>query len=147
MYKHILIPLENSESDRTILEHIRPLARLTGARLTLVHVADGWAARHYDELNLKASEEIKNDRAYLDQVADELRKDGFQVEAVLAMGNPADEIMKMVDDRGCDLIAMSTHGHGFFIDLLSGNTAHNVRHRATVPVLLLKAPPSSASKG
>ena len=45
MYKTILVPVENRETDQTILQHIRPLARLTHAKLMLVHVADGWAAR------------------------------------------------------------------------------------------------------
>lgn len=140
MYKHILIPLENSRYDRAILDHIRQLAKLTGARLTLVHVADGWVARHYEDLNMKDSEEMKEDRAYLNQVAEGLRKDGFEVSAMLAMGNPADEIMRVIDEQKCDLVAMSTHGHGFIMDLLSGSTVHDVRHRATVPVLLLKGP-------
>jgi nucleotide-binding universal stress UspA family protein len=50
MYKTILIPVENRETDQTILQHIRPLARLTHAMLMLVLVADGWAARNYEEL-------------------------------------------------------------------------------------------------
>jgi nucleotide-binding universal stress UspA family protein len=139
MYKKILIPLENSEADRAILEHIKPLARLTGASLQLMHVADGWVARNYDQLSLAESEEMKMDRAYLETVAAKLRKEGFDVTQTLALGDPADEIIKFARDNAVDLIAMSTHGHRFISDFLYGTTATKVRHLVDVPVLLLKA--------
>src|SRR5271170_3204969 len=94
MYKKILIPLENSEADRAILQHIKPLAKMTGASLTLMHVADGWAARNFEQLNLAESEEMKIDRAYLQSVAKTLQDEGFEVTQTLAMGEPSDEIVK-----------------------------------------------------
>ena len=139
MYKKILIPLENSAADRAILQHIRPLAKLTGASLLLMHVADGWAARNYEQLNLAESEEMKTDRAYLESVAETLQAEGFEVDHVLAMGEPSDEIVKFTRKHHVDLIAMSTHGHRFISDLLYGSTADKVRHLVDVPVLLLKA--------
>jgi nucleotide-binding universal stress UspA family protein len=140
MYRHILVPLENSPTDECILVHVRSLARLTGARLLLLHVADGWAARNFHQLNLAESEEIRRDRAYLQRRHAELSAEGFEVDHVLAMGEPADEIIKLSRERDVDLIAMSTHGHRFISDLLFGQTVHRVRHVVEVPVLLLKAP-------
>ncbi|HEU4678568.1 MAG TPA: universal stress protein, partial [Terrimicrobiaceae bacterium] len=128
-----------SPADQTILDHIKPLARMTGASLLLMHVADGWVARNFAQLNLAESEEITTDRAYLEKRADELRSQGFVVNHVLAMGEPSDEIVKFVRSHNVDLIAMSTHGHRFISDLLYGSTADKVRHLVNVPVLLLKA--------
>jgi universal stress protein A len=139
MYQHILVALENSEADEVILEHIKPLAKLTGARLLLLHVADGWVARNYDRLELAESEEMREDRAYLAARAAELRAEGFTVDYLLALGEPADEVIKVATERGVDLVAMSTHGHRFISDLLHGSTADKVRHQVDVPVLLLKA--------
>jgi nucleotide-binding universal stress UspA family protein len=139
MYKHILIAIENSESDRAVLEHVEPLARLTGARLLLVHVADGWAARHYDELKLRESEEIRQDREYLTRITEDLVRQGFEVRARLAMGDPATELSKVAVEEGVDLIAMSTHGHRFLNDLLRGATADRVRHNVEIPVLMVRA--------
>jgi len=139
MYKKILIPLENSAADKAILEHIRPLAKMTGASLLLMHVADGWVARNYEQLNLAESEEMKTDRAYLEGVAKTLQDEGFEVTHVLAMGEPSDEIIKYARKHEVDLVAMSTHGHRFISDLLYGSTADKVRHLVDVPVLLLKA--------
>ncbi|MFA7345553.1 MAG: universal stress protein [Terrimicrobiaceae bacterium] len=141
MYHTVLIPVENSPADQTMLDHIKSLVRLTGSRLILLHVADGWAARNFDQLNLAESEEIQEDRAYLERRAAELRAEGFSAEGVLAMGQPSDEIVKYVQTHKVDLIAMSTHGHRFVSDILHGSTADKVRHVVDVPVLLLKAKP------
>ena len=138
MYKTILVPVENRETDQTILRHIRPLARLTKAKLMLVHVADGWAARNYEQLKLRESEEMKQDREYLASLERELQAEGFEVSSVLAMGEPSTEIVKLARSEPVELIAMSTHGHRFISDLLYGSTADKVRHQVDVPVLLLK---------
>jgi nucleotide-binding universal stress UspA family protein len=137
MYRKILVAVENSPADATILAHVRQLAALTGAEILLVHVADGWAARHFDELKLRESEEIKADRAYLDQLAAGLSE--FRVSTELAMGDPATELVRLVGERDVDLLAMSTHGHRFLNDLLRGTTVSKVRHLVKVPVLLLRA--------
>src|SRR5712692_3300245 len=137
MYRKILVAIENSAADRTILDHVEGLAKLTGAELLLVHVADGWAARHFDELQLRESEEIKSDRAYLDGLQHGLADRGFAVRTELAMGDPATELIRVAAEQGVDLIAMSTHGHRFLSDLLHGTTADRVRHLVKVPVLLL----------
>jgi nucleotide-binding universal stress UspA family protein len=139
MYRSILVAVENSSADRTILMHVRELAKLTGAELLLVHVADGWAARHFDDLKLRESEEMKADRAYLDQLASELTEASFRVATELAMGDPATELIRLAEERKVDLIAMSTHGHRFFNDLLRGTTVNKVRHVVRIPVLLLRA--------
>jgi len=138
MYQRILIPLENSGADDTILGHIKPLARLTGASLLLVHVADGWVARNFDQLKLAESQEMKEDRVYLEERSRELTAEGFSCEAVLALGEPSDEIIKLAQEKDIDLIAMTTHGHRLISDLLYGSTADKVRHQVNVPVLLLK---------
>ena len=89
MYNTILVPVEIRETDQTILRHIRALAKLTHAKLMLVHVADGWAARNYERFKLQESEEMKQDREYLAALSEELRSEGYEVKAVLAMGDPA----------------------------------------------------------
>jgi nucleotide-binding universal stress UspA family protein len=138
MYHHILIPLENSSADETILTHIKPLARISGAKLLLVHVADGWVARNFDQLKLAESDEMKQDRLYLEKRSRELTSEGFACDAVLALGEPSDEIIKLAREKDVDLIAMTTHGHRFISDILYGATADKVRHKVDVPVLLLK---------
>lgn len=137
MYKNILIPLENTPTDEIILRHVRPLARLTHARLMLIHCADGFQARNQKRLG--ESEEMRRDRLYLEQREGELRSEGFEVKAVLSWGDPAKQIADAAEREQCDLIAMSTHGHRFLSDLFFGSVASDVRHRSRVPVLLVRA--------
>jgi nucleotide-binding universal stress UspA family protein len=139
MYKRILVAVENSAADQTILDHIRPLARMCGASLLLVHVADGWAARAFDELNLRESSEIVEDRAYLARLEATLRSEGFVVETRLAMGDPAAEIIRITETELVDLVAMATHGHRYFKDWFFGQTVDAVRHKVKIAVLLLRA--------
>src|SRR5437762_13143640 len=139
MYRRILVAIENSPADQAIVDHVRQLASITGAELHLVHVADGWAARNFDQLQLRESEEMKNDRDYLEHLQADLVGRGFIVETRLAMGDPASELVRVSQEQGVDLIAMSTHGHRLLGDILHGATADRVRHLVKVPVLLLRA--------
>ena len=139
MYRRILVAVEHSPADRTILTHVSALAKLTGAELLLVHVADGWVARNYDQLKLRESDEMKEDRAYLEGLKAELTGQGLSVTTLLAMGDPAQQLIKVADTQQVDLIAMSTHGHRFLSDVIHGATADRVRHLVKIPVLLLRA--------
>ena len=138
MYHHILVAVEHSKADEAILEHIAALSKLTGAKLLLVHVADGFAARHFDDLNLRESEEMRDDRAYLARRCDELRAAGHTVDSKLAMGDPATELIRIAGEAQVDLIAMSTHGHRLLGDIIHGTTVDRVRHVVRIPVLLLR---------
>ncbi len=138
MYKRILVPLEHSPYDTAIVEHIRMLARECGSSIVLIHVADGFAARNVKQLNLRESEEMRLDREYLEQTCASLKAEGFDVESLLAGGDPSKEIAEAAAREQCDLIAMSTHGHKFIKDMLYGSVANEVRHQSRVPVLLVR---------
>ena len=137
MYKTILLTLDGTPTDRAIIEHIKQLAKLTQGSVVLLHVADGWAARTFGPDAV--SPEITEDTAYLNRVRSEFQSAGIPVEAELAYGDPPKEIVKWVGQKGCDLVAMSTHGHRLVADIFLGTTASRVQHRIGVPVLLLRA--------
>lgn len=139
MYRKILVALENSVADQTLLPHVTELAKRLGSELLLVHVADGWAARNYEQLKLTESDEMKMDRAYLADVAGRLQDAGLKVSTQLALGDPPKEILKTAENENCDLIAMTSHGHRLIGDLLFGSTIHEVRHKTSIPVLLVRA--------
>lgn len=145
MYRHLLVPLENSPYDDAILSHVRTLASMCQSKVTLIHVADGFAARNLQSLKLRESEEMRTDRAYLDKCAAELSAGSLDVDSVLASGDPASEICAAAERESCDLIAMATHGHGFLNDVVRGSVANQVRHRSMVPVLLVRGAPATAS--
>ncbi len=138
MYKKILVTLDNSPTDESILAHIMGLAPHFNSNILLLHVADGFAARCFDQLNLAESEEMKNDRAYLEKVASRLRELKLSVETRLALGNPPNEILKMAESEHCDLIAMAGHGHRLFGDIFHGSTITEVRHKTSIPLLVVR---------
>jgi nucleotide-binding universal stress UspA family protein len=140
MYRRILVPLERSTSDDAILRHVRELARLCHSSLLLIHVADGWAARNLKPLHLRESEEMREDREYIEGCCAALRAEGFEAESLLAGGEPAVEIAAAADRESCDLIAMAVHGHKGLQDVLYGTTANKVRHLTAVPVLMVRDP-------
>ncbi|MBA2729088.1 MAG: universal stress protein [Parachlamydiaceae bacterium] len=138
MYKKILVALENSEADTTLLPHIVELAKVHHSELLLVHVADGWVARRYNDFQLRSSEEMISDEKYLQDTVEKIKSQGLKVSMYLALGDPPEEILKVADTEGCDLIAMTSHGHRFFADLILGSTIEDVRHRTMLPMLIVK---------
>lgn len=137
MYHTILVTLDSTPTDRGIIDHVKALAQVMQSRVVLLHVADGWAARTFG--SDAVSPEVTADLAYLKSVRDEFEEAGTPADTVLAFGEPADEIVKWIREKGCDLVAMSTHGHRFLADLFLGTTASRVQHQVKVPVLLLRA--------
>ena len=139
MYKKILVALENGSADERLLPHISMLARQVGAELLLLHVADGWAARNFEQLKLVESDEMKADSKYLEDTAAQLRATGLRVDTLLALGNPPNEILRIAAESGCDLIALASHGHKLIGDIVYGSTIDKVRHNATIPLLVVSA--------
>jgi nucleotide-binding universal stress UspA family protein len=139
MYKKILIALENSRADETVVPHVTALAKQMGAELVLLHVADGWAARNFNQLKLAESDEMKADRDYLETTAARLRGSGLQVTVELALGNPPTEILRVAEAQRCNLIAMTSHGHKWLADFFLGSTIDKVRHNTSIPILVLRA--------
>ena len=141
MYKRILVPLENSYYDNAIIAHVLALAKLSGASVVMIHVADGFAARNAKQLDLRESEEMRLDGQYIESKCAELEQAGIDCDSILAGGDPATEIVQAAEREGCDLIAMSTHGHKFVKDVLYGSVANEVRHGTRIPVLLVRGEP------
>jgi nucleotide-binding universal stress UspA family protein len=138
LYRRILVPLEHSPADDTVLRHVTGLAKLCASEVVLLHVADGWAARNMAQLNLRESEEMKEDRVYLERVSQAMHAAGVNADAVLAAGDPAKEIAAAAEREHCDLIAMTTHGHRLIEDVVRGSTATALRHITKVPILMVR---------
>ncbi len=141
MYQRILVPVEHSDYDDAIVAHVRALALHCQASVVFIHVADGWAARNQLQLDLRESEEMKSDREYIEALCDLLEAGGVRAECVLAGGDPSTEIAAAAEREGCDLVAMSTHGHKGVQDLIRGSVANELRHRTSIPVLMVRGAP------
>jgi nucleotide-binding universal stress UspA family protein len=140
MYRHLLVPLENSPADEVVLRHVEKLARALGSKISLIHVAHGHVARNQKQLNLAPSQEMREGREYVARRRAELEKAGLETTAHLSSGEPSDEILTYAARIRCDLIVMATHGHRFLADLVLGSVSDGVRHRTDIPVLLIRCP-------
>jgi len=141
MYRKILVTLDTTSSDREILPHIARLAVLLKSELLLVHVADGWVARNFDQLSLAESEEMKEDLRYLEETAAGLRAEsGLTVTTRLALGDPPAQILQVAEQEHCDLIALASHGHRLVGDIIHGSTIEAVRHKTRIPILVVPPP-------
>jgi manganese transport protein len=141
MFKKILVALDHSKADKVLLPRVKELATLTQAEILLLHVSTGWAAQWQDNLNLSDSQEIKEDREFLEDVAEGLREEGFRVTARHERGEAARAILQTARAEHCDLIAMAAHGHKLIADLIHGTTITKVRHESEIPIFLVKARP------
>src|SRR6516165_9162809 len=102
MNDKILVTLDGTPTDRAIIEHVKKLAACLNSHLVLLHVADGWAARTYGPDAV--SPEISEDLAYLEKVRSEFETAGIPAQAELAYGEAPKEIIKWVEQKGCDLV-------------------------------------------
>jgi len=138
MYRKILVTLDTSSADQELLPHIAQFAALAKSELLLLHVADGWVARNFDQLSLAESEEMREDLRYLEETAARLRGEtGLKIETKLALGNPPTQILQVAEQENCDLIALASHGHRLVGDIILGSTIEDVRHKARVPILVV----------
>lgn len=129
MYETILLPLDGSDADRPIIDHLVGLARIHKSKvylLRVVHAHTRDSLRHESE----AAEAGLREKAGILQAA------GVPVEWAIEYGEPERVIPEKVNEIGADLIAMGTHGHGWLVDTLFGSVANAVRHKVSVPVLM-----------
>jgi nucleotide-binding universal stress UspA family protein len=166
MSKHkILIPLDGSEFSEQILLQVQRFLNPEDNHLILLRVASlphgliGMPAQpaaiewpmpaypsHRDaEL---ARHPIYASQAWDSQVAkleDELRTDvfdlqqaGYTVSTMIRFGDPAQEILELIDEENIDLVAMTTHGRTGLSKLVFGNVVDKVLHQASAPMLILR---------
>jgi len=131
LYERILVPVEGTETDQPVLEHIAELASVCGAEVTLLRVA------HFHTRDERACE-VEDAESDIERAAEALRARGVKVTTRIVAGEPGEVIVQEAEELGADLIAMATHGHGWAKRLVLGSTAEHVRHHSDVPLLLVR---------
>ncbi len=131
VYEHILVPIEGTETDAPVLDHIGQLAALCGATVTLLRVA------HYHTRDQRSCE-LEEAEGDLRRAAEQLRSHGVEVKTLLLSGEPQQVIVEQATRLQPDLVAMATHGHGWAKRMVLGSVADHLRHNSDVPLLLLK---------
>jgi len=141
MYKKILVPLDGSELARKALDQAEKLAKTFDSEIILFQVVPFLPIYGSPELvtPLIVDEKQKESaEKYLTNLAEELKKRGFKVTAMVRTGQQvAVEIIDFAKETGVDLIVMCTHGRSGLTRWVLGSVAHKVLTRTETPILLL----------
>ena len=134
--ERIAVALDRSRADAKVVSHSLRLAGAEQAGLVLLHVVDSAHAQVYGTESY--DEHTRDDEAYLEAIAAELRGYGVAVETSILHGAPAAELVRFVRENQVDLLVMGAHGHRLLGDLLHGETVDAVRHQLQIPVLVVR---------
>ena len=130
IYKRILVAMDCSPVDDVIIEHITALAIQSSAKIFLIHVVHSHTLDQDRELRKQAE-------ACLESRCEMLMSRGIETHIVIRSGEPDKELLAEIESKDYDLVAMATHGHSFVGDFLYGSVSRTLKHRISVPLLLI----------
>jgi manganese transport protein len=133
LYRRIAVAIEMGPADHGLLEHVWRMLESSGAEVVLLHVAESAAGRYLGPEAL--DKESREDRAALENLAEQFQKRGVRATAMLGYGDAKSELARLVNASGADLLVTGSHGHRLILDLLYGATASGVRHLVRIPVM------------
>ncbi len=128
----VLLPLDCSPVDDAVLGVVEEFIPRAGAEVFLLRVIH---AHTRDAL----TEERRKAQRCLSQAAERLSKRGLSVHTKTAEGEVAEAIIREAEAAECNIIAMATHGHHSWERFLLGSVADVLRHRSSIPLLLVNA--------
>ena len=143
--KKILCPVDYSVSSSEAMKYAAHIAGEEGAKVYLLHVIDVRSYGHESPLDIEMP---KPSSENLERIKKELVEDLFQekggkgvdVEGMVVMGKPVEEILKVAKEQEMDLIVMGTHGRTGIPHVIVGSVAENVVRKAPCPVLTVRHP-------
>ncbi len=130
VYKKILVAMDCSSVDDVIIEHVSALALQNNAQVYLIHVVHSHTLDQERVLH-------KRTEALLKSRCEALQAKGIEAHIVIRSGEPDEEILMEIEGKDYDLVAMATHGHSFLGDILFGSVSRTLKHKISVPLLLI----------
>jgi nucleotide-binding universal stress UspA family protein len=132
VYKKILVTTDCSPVDAAILKHVSALARQNDAQVYLLHVVHSHTLDQDRVLREQTESCLESYRAAL-------QAEGVEAHVLIRSGEPDGEILDEIAGADYDLVAMATHGHSFLGDFLFGSVSRSLKHKISIPLLLLKS--------
>ena len=131
VYRNILVTIDCSPVDEVILRHVSALARQNDAKVCLLHVVHSHTLDQDRALREKAQSCLEACRAML-------KAQGVEARTLIRGGEPDAQILEEIAGADYDLVAMATHGHRIIGDILFGSVSESLKHKISIPLLLLK---------
>ena len=155
MYRRIVVPLDGSSLAEAVLPHATAIAESFKAELHLVQVVreardlvnlgvldpvsmGSVAVPDMETLASAVQAQAQHTERYLEEQAAAPRSKGIKVVTAVLLGDPSTQIVKYAQDKGMDLVAISTHGRSGISRMVFGSVAERVVRQGTVPVLLIR---------
>ena len=138
----ILVCVDLSESTEKIVKKAEEIAKVTSAKMWLLHVAEP----NPDFVGYKVgpqtvrdslSEELHSEHHQIQDIADRMRKKGINTTALLIQGSIAESILKEASKLSADMIVVGSHGRGMMYQLLAGSVSEEILHEAKCPILII----------
>nr|WP_320191788.1 universal stress protein [uncultured Desulfobacter sp.] len=130
IYKNILVTMDCSPVDDRILEHVAQLALQNQSNVFLLHVVHSHTLDEHRALTQKAD-------TFLAERRQKLVEQGINTNVLQRSGEPDEQILKEIEDGHYDLVAMGTHGHSTFGQILFGSVSKTLKQKINIPLLLL----------
>ena len=130
VYKKILVTMDCSSVDDAIVDHVSALALQNNAQVYLLHVVHSHTLDEDRVLHKRAKASLKTR-------CEALQAQGITAHMVIKSGEPDAEILKEIEGKDYDLVAMGTHGHSFIGDILFGSVSRTLKHKIRIPLLLI----------
>jgi universal stress protein A len=131
VYREILVAIDCSRVDDFLVEEVSALALQLGATMHLLHVV------HSHTLDQERF--LREESAMiLDRYRQKLEAEGIGVRVVIRSGEPEQEILREIEERSYDLVAMAAHGHSLPERMLFGSVSRTLRQSISIPLLLIK---------
>ncbi len=134
-YKKILVSMDFSAADIEIIPHAISLGGKQ-ASYRLIHIVESAAALVFGDES--EDMEANDDEKRLREFAKNYQDLGYNISTEIGYGNPKSLIPEFTSKFNADLLIMGSHGHGWFKDLLFGTTIEAVRHKVSIPVLVVQ---------
>jgi manganese transport protein len=135
-YERIGVAVDYSAIDVKVLSHAGGLARQNGATLCLFHIVEGVGGQLFGKEAYDV--EAREDLEIIENLANQLRATGISVQAALGYGRVTEQIVRLAIDHNVDLLVMGSHGHQGWQDFVFGTSISRVRHKLSVPVLVVR---------
>lgn len=134
-FRKIALALDFSDNDRQVLQYGLHL-NMHEASFVLIHVVESASARI---MGSDAHDyETRKDQANLDKYVQMMEEKGYKATGHLGYKDRAAEIARIVNENGCDLLIIGSHGHGAAKDIIYGETVNTVRHLVKIPVFIAR---------
>jgi nucleotide-binding universal stress UspA family protein len=131
VYREILVAIDCSPVDDALVEQVSALALQLGAMLHLLHVIHSHTLDQERFLREEAT-------LILDRYRKKLEAEGIAVNVLIRSGEPEQEILREIEEKSYDLVAMASHGHSLPERMLFGSVSRVIRQNISIPLLLIR---------